>query len=259
VYEVEVVSTLKNKAGLIIGILYLASMLISSPAWSGKLYKWVDKNGQTHYSQIPPQKDQVKDPDAVSEKSSGSTIPVSRKGDYAYCGDMKLPGPLYEPKRMLLRLGSQVEGWQKSLRSKEESLTRQLRSLGERQRRENKYKTFSSSSGISYTDSAAESRRATSRKIKEYRCAIAWAERQQKKYSDVRQEVAHDLKGAKANYQAALDAAHQDCGFEPKDYASANYNSKKSAWKKCMRPHDRKIRASKRNLAKLRKEANNLN
>jgi hypothetical protein len=257
-HEVEIVSVSKNKAVVVTGILCALSLLVSSPAWSGKLYKWVDKNGQTHYSQIPPQKDQVKDPSSVSEKSAGSTIPVTRKGDYAYCGDMKLPGPLYEPKRMLLRLGSQVEGWQKSLRSSEESLTHQLRSLGDKMRREKKYKTYSSNSGISYTDSASERRKSTSRKIKQYRCAIAWAERQKKKYADVKQEVAHDLKGAKSNYQAALDAAHQDCGFEPKDYASANYNAKKSAWKKCMRPHDRKIRASKRNLSKLRKEANNL-
>ena len=249
---------LKNKMAVIVGLSCALSFLVSLPAWSGKLYKWVDKNGQTHYSQIPPQKHEVKDPSAVTEKSATSTIPVTRKGDYAYCGDMKLPGPLYEPKRMLLNLGSRIEGWKKSLRSSEESLTRQLRSLGERQRREAKYKTYNSTSGISYTDSAAESRKATSRKIREYRCAIAWGERQKNKYSDVKQEVAHDLKGAKANYQAALDAAHQDCGFEPKDFQNPNYGEKKSAWKKCMRPHDRKIRRSQSELSKLRKQSNQL-
>lgn len=241
---------------LSISMVCFIAIVASSPAWSGKLYKWVDKNGQTHYSQIPPQKDQLKDSKAVKEKSAGSSIPVNRRGDYAYCGDMKLPGPLYEPKRMLLGLGDRVDSWRKSLQQSEQSLTRQLRHLGEQTRRKNKYR--SSSSNISYTDEAAEKRNSTSRRIKEYRCAIAWAERQKKKYSDVKQEVAYDLKGAKANYQAALDAAHQDCGFEPKDFANANYNVKKSAWIKCMRPHDRKIRASKRNLRKLRKQANKL-
>ncbi len=233
------------------------AIVTSSPAWSGKLYKWVDKNGQTHYSQIPPQKNQLKDPKAVKEKSAGSSIPVNRKGDYAYCGDMKLPGPLYEPKRMLLGLGDRAVSWRKSLRQSEESLTSQLRRLGDKTRRNQKYSSRSSTN-ISYIDSASKERKQTARRIKEYRCAIAWADRQKTKYSDVKQEVAHDLKGAKVNYQAALDAAHQDCGFEPKDYANAKYNAKKSAWKKCMRPHDRKISAGQRNLGKLRKQANKL-
>ena len=242
--------------GLSISMVSFIAIVATSPAWSGKLYKWVDKNGQTHYSQIPPQKDQLKDPKGVKEKSAGSSIPVHRKGDYAYCGDMKLPGPLFEPKRMLLGLGDRVESWQKSLRESEQSLTKQLRYLGEQTRQKNTYRR--SGSNISYTDTASEDRKQTARRIKEYRCAIAWAERQKKKYSDVKQEVAHDLKGAKANYQATLDAAHQDCGFEPKDFANANYNVKKSAWIRCMRPHDRKIRASQRNLRTLRKQANKL-
>jgi hypothetical protein len=233
-------------------------MMVSSPAWSAKLYKWVDKNGQTHYSQIPPDKSQVKSTSDIAQKSSASTIPATRKGDYAYCGDMRLPGPLYEPKKLLLGLGDRVENWRKSLRQSEQSLTSQLRRLGERNRqKKNKYS--SSSSNVSYTDHAAEERKRTARQIKEYRCAIAWADRQKSKYSDIKQEISSDLSGAKSNYQAALDAAHQDCGFEPKDFANPNYNEKKAGWKKCMRPHDRKIRSSKSNLKKLRSQANKLN
>jgi len=248
-----------NKASfssLIVSIVCFLAMAMSSPAWSGKLYKWVDKNGQTHYSQIPPQKNQGKAKSTVSEKSGASSIPATRKGDYAYCGDLKLPGPLYEPKRILSSLGGRMESWRKSLRSNEESLTKQLRALGSKTRQKNTYS--SRNRDVTYTDRSAEQRKRTARKIKEYRCALAWAARQKSKYSDVKQDLAHDLQGAKVNYQAALDAAHQDCGFEPKDYANPNYGKKKSAWRKCMRPHDRKISSSKRNLTKLRQQSNKL-
>ena len=249
---------LKNiyRSGLLFCVVGFFGVTVTSSALAGKLYKWVDKNGQTHYSQIPPEKDQVKAKSDISEKSDTAAIPVMRKGDYAYCGDMQLPGPLYEPKSILMGLGGRVESWEKSLKESEKSLTAQLRELGNRNNQKNRY--TSSSNNIVYSDMAAERRKTTARRIKEYRCALAWAERQKDKYSDLKQEIAHDLKGAKANYQAVLDAAHKDCGFEPKDYANPSYNEKKSAWKKCMRPHDRKIRLSKNNLEQLRRQSGKL-
>ena len=239
------------------GLVCVLSIAATSPAWSGKTYKWIDKAGQTHYSQTPPEKDQVKSKADISEKSAGSAIPSTRKGDYAYCGDMKLPGPLYEPKSILLGLGDRVESWTKSLRDSEQSLTSQLRDLGNKNRRDVKYRR-TDTTNITYNDRDSDQRHSTARKIKEYRCALAWAERQKNKYADIKQEIAHDLTGAQTNYQAALDAAHRECGFEPKDFANPNYNKKKSAWVKCMRPHDRKISDSKRDLGKLRTQSNKL-
>lgn len=246
----------KHCVNYVVCLLGLLSVLAASSAWSGKLFKWVDKEGQTHYSQTPPPKEEVRSKSDVAEKSAGSAIPATRKGDYAYCGDMKLPGPLYEPKSILLGLGGRVESWTKSLRASERSLTDQLRALGNKNRQQDKYR--SSSSSLSYNDHSAEQRNQTSRRIKEYRCALAWADRQKTKYADIKQEIAHDLTGAKTNYQALLDAAHQDCGYEPKDFANPNYNEKKTAWIKCMRPHDRKIRSSKAELRKLRSQSGKL-
>ena len=242
--------------GYVVSVACVLLVLGSSAVWSGKLYKWVDKNGQTHYSQIPPKKNQIKDNSVIAEKAGADSIPVIRKGDYAYCGGIKLPGPLYKPKTILLGLGGRVETWNSSLRKDEASLTRQLRELSKRTRQNNKYS--SRRNDVAYTDRAGEQRKKTARKIKEYRCAIAWADRLKDEYSDIKQEMSHDLKGAKINYQAKLDAAHRDCGFEPKDYANTNYNKKKSAWKKCMRPHERKIRSSERNLQKLRQQSSKL-
>lgn len=247
----------RNKARLamfLAGFLCMLLMLVSLPAWSGKVYKWVDSNGLVHYSQVPPRKDQVRDKSDISEKVDSGAIPATRKGDYAYCGEIKLPGPLYEPKSILLGLGNRVESWSRSLQGKERSLERQLHDLGSKNRQRNTYSSRNSYS--SYGDRAAEERKKTARKISEYRCALGWADRQKKKYSDIRQEAKNDLQGAKLNYQAALDAAHQACGFEPKDYASPNYNKKKSAWKKCMRPYDRKIRSSEQAFKNLRRQVN---
>lgn len=242
--------------GLNVGIVCFLSILMSSQAWSGKLYKWVDKNGQTHYSQIPPQKNQLKDANAIAEKSSASSIPATRKGDYAYCGGIRLPGPLYQPKSILRGLSKQMATWEKSLQRSEATLTEQLSDLSRRTYSSNRHS--STDSNIAYANQSRERRTKTARKIKEYRCALSWAGRQKEKYSDIKQEMTNDLDGAKTNYQAVLDMAHRDCGFEPKDYANVSYNQKKITWKKCMRPHDRKIRSSKRNFQKLRKLSNKL-
>ncbi len=243
----------------IFGRLFCLLLIVApSSAWSGKMYKWIDHDGQVHYSQIPPQKNQVKDESGAPEKLSAraNTIPATRKGDFAYCGKIKLPGPLYEPKKILLGLGSRLESWNESLQKNEQSLTRQLRELGSKNlQKSNKYNR---SRNVSYNNRANDSRKNTARKIKEYRCALAWADRQKEKYSDIKQEVSHDLKGAKSNYQEALNTAHKKCGFEPKDYASPDYNTKKSTWKKCMRPHNRKISSSERTLKRLRSQATKL-
>jgi hypothetical protein len=220
------------------------------------MYKWVDKSGQTHYSQIPPHEDQVKENSQVSKKSDASAISATRKGDYAYCGEMKLPGPLYNPKALLLTLGGRVESWRSSLKQSERSLKRQLRDLDSKNRQKDKYKY--KSNRIEYEDTAGEQRKKTARKIKEYTCALAWAERKKNESSDIKEELGHDLKGAKSNYKAVLDAAHKECGFEPKDYSSPNYDVKKTEWKRCMRSHDRKISSSKRRLQKLRSESGKL-
>lgn len=240
-------------------MLILTAVFISSSAWAGKMYKWVDKQGQVHYSQIPPQKDQVKENSSISRKSDASEISATRKGDYSYCGEMKLPGPLYKPKDILLVLGDRVESWTKLLKQSEHSLTTQLRDLDTKNRQVNKYKYNKyRDNSINYTDTAGERRKQTSRTIKQYRCALAWAEKKKKEFSDIKQELTHDIKGAEANYKAVLDAAHKMCGFEPKDYSSPDYNNKKVEWKKCMRPHDRKIRVSGSNLQKLKSQSNKL-
>lgn len=227
-------------------------MLIGPPVTWAKVYKWVDKNGQVHYSQVPPANDQLKSDTEVAEKSGGNEIPVSRKGDYAYCGDMKLPGPLYEPKKILLNLGNREESWQRSMRESEQSLERQLKDLDRWAKSDNRY------SSSNYNSSAQSNRNRTVRRIKEYRCALTWAKKQRNKYADIKHEITSDLKGAKTAYQDALDAAHSECGYEPKNYSDPDYADRKRAWKKCMRTHDRRINASKGNLRTLRNQAQQL-
>jgi hypothetical protein len=71
-------------------ILLLALIFITSPAISGKLYKWVGEDGTVNYTQSPP-------PEAVSNKntkemtvSSATIKPIKKRGKY-YCGSDQLP------------------------------------------------------------------------------------------------------------------------------------------------------------------------
>ena len=236
-------------------MVFIVGCLFSLNVSAGKFYKWVDKDGTVHYTQTPPEKSMLKDESALSVKKDASAIPVRRKGDYAYCGDMKLPGPLYEPKSILMGLGERIESWEKSLEASENLLESQLRSLDRENKQKNRYSTNSYSD---YAKTSDDRRRETARQIKEYKCAIDWAQKQKEKYADITDEIAHDLKGAKVLYQKAIDTAREDCGYEPKDYQDPNYNAKKLDWVKCMRPHDRKVNSARNTLNTLRRQSGSL-
>ncbi len=240
----------KSAAGISICLFLLLSIIATTPSWAAKFYKWTDQDGVVHYTQTPPNKTQIKDKSSVTEKSNSAGFAVTHKKDYAYCGNLQLPGPLYEPKSIIMSLSSKTKYWSNALQRSEQNLRVQLRQLGNSNNRR--------SYGGSYRDNSQDHRKGTAREIKEYRCALAWAERQKKKYSDIKDEISHNLKGAKSSYQTALKAAHQDCGFEPKDFAAIDYNERKSGWKRCMNHHNRQINASKRNLNQLRRESGNL-
>jgi S1-C subfamily serine protease len=46
-----------SRSAILIGLLLVCAFGAAEPAQAGKIYKWTDANGQTHYSQVPPPDD----------------------------------------------------------------------------------------------------------------------------------------------------------------------------------------------------------
>lgn len=74
----------------ILGLFLVAGLLAGSAVLAGTVYKWKDANGQSHYSQQPP--DGVKNYDTISGAgdawkdgpNAGKAAPASGKGDAAH-------------------------------------------------------------------------------------------------------------------------------------------------------------------------------
>lgn len=70
----------------IILVVAIFAITLLSPAASAKMYKWVDKEGVTHYTQHPPVKEESKEiaapykPVSDPDQSKSSTDPQSKSG-----------------------------------------------------------------------------------------------------------------------------------------------------------------------------------
>lgn len=211
-------------------------LVLASQGHAAKLYKWVDKEGNTHFTQTPPPNDEA-DADSVTVKQSNvATIPVTRKGDYEYCGSKRLPGPYDDAKSILRGLANHEEDWRASLRSKEKSLNRAIKD-------ESRYwdgqlrSRYRSSSG-NYNRDRQES---LVKEIESLRCALDWADKKRTGLRTQEREFASKMKATERAYQAALDAAIQSCGYKPKNYDDRNYDRDLAKWNRCMRKHDSKL------------------
>lgn len=233
-------------------LLCTAIALISSDALAAKIYKWVDQNGEVHYSQTPPKPKDSVAKENVESLTTARTIAPSKQGEYEYCGKMRLPGPYYDSKQILRNLDRQVQSWQEAIGrlEKQYSVNNQLRELDQAKRNE-QYKRYAQKSGYNYnsqTDYQSQQRQENNRRIAEYRCAIAWSDSKKTELSDLKKELSYDVKRAKLSYQDALEAAQKECGFEPNDFSHPLYREKEKIWQNCMKPHRSTLRSLKHKM-----------
>lgn len=226
------------------GTLFLLFLLAES-AQAAKFYKWVDKEGTVHYTQTPPPADQVDDKMVSIKQSKSASVPVTRKGDYDYCGTNRMPGPYDDAKAILNGLDQREEQWRSSLRQKEKSLNDALKEESRYRDQRLKYNSSSSTRNDSYH---RERRERLVKEIKDLRCSLTWVDKQRNYFKKSSKEYAGEYKSAERIYQAALEKAIQECGYKPSNFDDRNYEVNKSTWDKCMRKHNGTISSRKRKM-----------
>lgn len=180
-------------------------------ALAGKMYKWTDENGQTHFSQSRPETQAAGQKGKVElHNVHNSRVTVSQRLDYEYCGDMKLPGPIDKPKDILRNLDSNTQSWRKRLKQQRKSLQDHMRSQLAKRR-------YSPTSQLAKN----ERQETMTRSIGELECALGWADRVRAGSAQVREEANQDYKTAKARYQAEREYVFDRCGPDPKETNSA--------------------------------------
>ena len=115
-----------------IGVLFI--LLGCSLAANAQIYKWVDSEGRTHFSQQPPP--------AAEDSQYRDVVQVQKKRSFAekirivngerFCGDLRLPSNS-DPVIQLINTKSQIDNWRRSIDRQDERkrqlLSRQSRSV----------------------------------------------------------------------------------------------------------------------------------
>ena len=89
-----------------------------SPNVAAKMYKWVDEQGNTHYTQTPPPKSAQQA--RQLKVHTGSAVTVQKKGRNFYCGKHALPKVSENPAAAIAKLQDHIARWEENIiRSKE--------------------------------------------------------------------------------------------------------------------------------------------
>ena len=219
---------------------------VSAAALAGKLYKIVDENGNVTFSQFPPQEksDAAKVEDIAVKTSGSEKLAVRSVGDQQYCGDIRLGDyrPAYRSEvREAASLERRIDDWRRRLENHEQQLQRinerQFdRSTGDRARHEDstqknrRYKQYQ------------QSRDKTLAQIKQYRCALHWAEDQRRglKPDDELAAINQEVERLKAVYRQLQDKLQSNCGREPVFDPSTEYGKEQTRqWESCAKTYKR--------------------
>ena len=219
-------------------VAFILLAITTTGVFAGKMYKWTDEHGQTHFSQTPPEKSASGQEAKVElHKVNSSRVTVNRRLDYEYCGETKLPGPANKPKKILRNLDSRTQSWRKSLAYKRKSLNSHMRS----QLASRRYSPESQ-------QAKNERQQTLTRSIGELECALDWAERFRADSTQVREEVNTDFKNARTRYQSEREYVFDRCGPDPKETDAAIPDiTKEKRWRRCSRKYGK-------NLSRYKKE-----
>lgn len=208
----------------------------TTPLLAAKMYKWVDDNGEVHFSQTPPVKgeDKVKsDSMSVQQTKASGILPRMREG-YLYCGELQLPKgrkryPLTAPK-----LNKRIDSWTKSKKRSEESLKRYLAP-----KKSGRYRSYSYGKRTTFNEQLER----LQKPVRQYQCAIDWANGKIVAIREGRDGREGAYSKAKNNLNVAKSQQREICGHEPPEYNTYGKDRDRYLkWEKCIRRNSAVVR-----------------
>ena len=233
------------------------SILMAAPVFAGKLYKIVDENGNVSFSQFPPQakteeeqqKQSSKNVEEVGSVGTGAKTRITMLGSDKLCGDITLPSKTssYDKKYYASTVVRQLKSWERSLDQLETSVVRNADRSYSDQLKYDKYRTSSYRTDSSVYQHERSER--DSARIKDLRCAIAWAESQESETSDVMEAREQETKRLQKIVNELELTMESNCGSEPPYDPTSEYNAAdRKQWQECYRIYEKDIRTARHKL-----------
>jgi len=221
--------------------------LFSSSLLAVKMYKWVDENGETHFSQTPPVtgEDQV-NPDAVSVKriKVPGLAPRKSQGE-VYCGELKLPQERKRYPFTEAQLNKKIDNWSKSKARASKSLKLYLAP-----KKTNKYRSSRYRKSTTYNEKLSQ----LQKPVRQYQCAMDWASAKIDDIRNGRGDRQSAIKKAQRDLSAARSQQQERCGEEPPEYNTyGKGRDRYLSWERCIRRNNAVVRKMERKLKDVEK------
>ena len=204
--------------------------------------------GNTTFSQYPPadaaDKEYVKEIELAGDSGS---VPVTRAGPYEYCGNLQLP-PTMQSGEAATRgaIEANLSVWIDRHSELEASISSAVRNKNDS---DNNYLAASAATKNQRAAEYRASLEKATRGLREYNCAIAWAESKLRDHDD---GAVPELARLQAVRDKLLLQITEACGNQPPlDPSSAPGSHATAAWKHCVRPFDEKLDAIDEEIRRL--------
>ncbi len=217
----------------VLRVVALAAAVISQPSL-GAIYKWVDSDGNTHFSQTPPPSvEQTNYPEVAEVNTSAyGGSGVTKRNGRLYCGDRRLPSS-DDPIVQLSNIQYGMSNWGHSLQRQQKrrsELTLQRHSYDP-----NSSRYQSLNRRIAKADKS----------IRDLQCALSWGPKQSKKLQQARREFEATLQAARDDFKRYKNR----CGPKP-DIQGITRDPRALEWARCQNAggtetHNRKLRRLK--------------
>lgn len=216
-----------------VGILCLYSVT----GLSAELYKWTDKHGKTHYTQIKPSANPTANYQKYKPNSAPKRLEIAVRDDREYCGEHLLPGSIHNPLQTLEAIETALPKWKKTM----SKLVLEYNSIVQQgsKRSLSKKKVYS-----------------IEKDMDKYNCFIRWA--LNRKYSPQMKKalISKKIKHARREYYLVRQRYNIECGEKPApDYYENGYPDDEAyQWNTCDSDYSSQLKDSKKELDKLEQE-----
>ncbi len=211
-------------------------LLAAVPAHA-QIFKWVDSDGRTHFSQTPPDTQEAPEvAKIVRIKQKNSRY--KQVNGIAYCGDRKLPGRK-DPVDQLLEVTGQIENWTDSIQRLQLQKSEVVKQKTQRD--------LSYRNARSYSSNSFQQRiRSIDERIADLNCAIDWAKQQKTDLADTREKFLADYEKSVQEFEAFKN----QCGPRP-DIEGYTTDPSAKEWMRCesarsTKEHNKRLREVKR-------------
>jgi len=236
-------------------IIMLTVLLLPIPTHAGKIYKWVDENGATQYTQKPPPKSASTTSEVDIGNHANIMKPEKRGKDY-YCGDYRLNKVRGNSASIISNTQGNIVNWR---REKERQYEQRLnvskrinqsvsRSLDRRIQYNGRGNTSSA-----YLDRDKKTLRQYDRKIAQIDCKIKWAQTKLEEYADEKKAITKKYESSVEMLNDLKKRRTAECGEDNREGVIV-VDDEYRAYKRCTAQFNRQIKQLKRSTRQAERD-----